>query len=408
MNIAFKYEIFPDEQQLELLPQMIGNVRFIWNKALAMRKEVHETHGYWPSYKEMAAWIPGWRAEYDFLALGDSTSYQQTLRHLDKAVKDYIKSLKGERKGPKLNPPRRKRRKTCRWSYKTTHPVEIDAAGGKIKLLKLGWVNIALHRPYQGRITSATISMDRDGRCYVSLQCEVDTNTIKPLPKTGKTTGFDLNLGDFLVTHTGEKYQGYKLAAAYSKERRRRNDMQHKLAWKLICENDTLVAEKLVIKDMVNKKKRKKKAQKTKKPLSYYRNQTRKILGTSWGGFLAILANKAAMYDRKLILVEPAYTSQTCHQCGYIEPAVADTSVRQWTCIKCGVHHDRDINAAKNILQRGCPDNFASIVDGMDCSPTPGNRENACAAKRTTDVGVRGQPSSAITISCKKERSSHL
>ncbi|MBR5950371.1 MAG: transposase [Actinomycetaceae bacterium] len=380
MHIAFKYEIFPTAEQRALLPQLYGNVRFVWNKALEMRRKVHDAYGYWPNYEEMAAWLPGWKVDYPFLELGDSTSYQQTLLHLSKAIKDYFKSKLGLRKGPKLGFPKRKRRKN-RWSYKTVSK-SVKIENGKIYLPKLDLVEIRQHRPLQGKFVSATVSTDKDGRCFVSICCNV--NKIESLPKTGRIGAFDLGLKNYATSNEGEKYQGYKLnkktedhlvrlsqnlsrktkgsknwnkarirlAKAYSKERKRREDTLHKLSLQLVKEYDIIALEKLNVQSMVNRKKRKIKRKKTGMPEWYYRQQAKSIANASWSRFASMMQYKAEWYGKKVVFVEAAYTSQTCHKCGYVNEAVADLKVRNWTCPHCGARHDRDINAAKNILQR--------------------------------------------------------
>lgn len=417
MHIAFKYEIFPTAEQRALLPQLFGNVRFVWNKALEMRRKVHEAYGYWPNYKEMASWLPGWKVDFPFLELGDSTSYQQTLRHLDKAIKDYFKSKQGLRKGPKLGFPKRKRRKN-RWSYKTTS-ASVRIEGRKVYLPKLGWVDICQHRPLQGKLISTTVSMDRDGRCYVAMCCDVDA--IAPLPKTGRIAGFDLGQKNYLTTNEGETYQGYelnkkredhlvrlaqrlsrktkgsanwikartRLARAHTRERRRREDCLHKLALQMVTDYDLIALEKLAVKAMVNKMLRKKKRTKTGMPEWFYRQQARAVANAAWNKFANMLAYKAEWYGKKVVFVEAAYTSQTCHECGYVNEAVADPKVRRWTCPCCGRRHDRDVNAAKNILQQALLPAPARTARAA----RPQRRENVPLDKLET---ARSRPQDAV------------
>lgn len=236
----------------------------------------------------------------------------------------------------------------------------------KIKLPKLKWIKAKVHREFVGKIKSATISQVSSGKYFVSIL--VETEHI-PLEHTNNSIGIDLGVKDLLITSNGKKFdnlkltkkyekklakeqrklfhkekgsnnyqkQRIKLAKVYEKIKNTRLDYLHKISHKLINENQVIVSEDLAISNMAKNHK-----------------LSKSILDCGWYELTRQLSYKSDWNNRQYIKINRFYaSSQTCNCCGYVNSNTKDLSVRKWTCPQCGAIHDRDINAAKNILNEG-------------------------------------------------------
>ena len=248
----------------------------------------------------------------------------------------------------------------------TNGNIAVDFETGKIKLPKLRTVKTKLHREFTGKIKSVTVSQVPSGKYYVSILVETEH---KELAHTKDSIGIDLGIKDLCITSNGKIYKNPKIIRKYErqltklqrqlshKEKRSNNyyktkkkialyhekiantrkDYLHKISHRIISENQVIVSENLQIKNMVKN-----------------HHLAKAISDVSWYELTRQLEYKATWNGRKYIKIDTFYaSSQLCSVCGYQNPDIKDLSVRTWICPECGAEHDRDINAAKNILADG-------------------------------------------------------
>ena len=248
----------------------------------------------------------------------------------------------------------------------TNGNIAADFEGGKIKLPKLKQVKAKFHREFEGQIKSATVSQVPSGKYDVSILVETEQ---EELPHTDKDTGLDLGVKDLCITSDGTKYwnpktirkyekklaklqrqlshkekrsrnyykQKKKIAICHEKIRNTRKDYLHKVSHEIISENQVIVSEGLQIKNMVKN-----------------HHLAKSIMDVSWYELTRQLGYKAEWNGRQYIKIDAFYaSSQICATCGYQNTDIKDLSVREWICPKCRAKHDRDLNAAKNILAEG-------------------------------------------------------
>ena len=361
---AFKFRIYPTAQQMEQFAKTFGCCRFVYNYYLAKAIDDYESGRKFSSVfdNQKALTQLKKQPEFQFLREADSQALNNALAHLGQAYSRFFSKQNGY---PKF------KRKAHAQSYKVsvTGPKDLAIVDRKIYVPKVGWVRIRQHRPSDGRVVSGTISKTAAGKYFISLTCK--DCQVDRLPTTGSSIGLDLGVKSFAVTSTGEEIDNPKnLAAAlkqlgraqrklarkqrgsanYDKQRvrvarihesisNRRKDFLHKVSTQLIKNHDLIAVEDLAVSNLLQ---------------SGNRGLSRSIADTGWSAFVSFLSYKAEWYGKRVIKVDRFFpSSQICSNCGTKNPEVKNLGIRVWACPNCGTHHDRDHNAAINILCEG-------------------------------------------------------
>ncbi|OUN49482.1 IS200/IS605 family element RNA-guided endonuclease TnpB [Enterococcus cecorum] len=368
---AYKFRIYPTEEQEIFFAKTFGCVRKVYNLMLDDRKKAYEEVKNDPS-KKMAFPTPAkYKKEFPFLKEVDSLALSNAQLNLDKAYKNFFRNKS-------VGFPRFKSKKNPVQSYTTNNQngtvALIDSKFIKVPKLK-SLVRIKLHRQPKGMIKSATISRHASGKYYISLLCKEE---ISELPKTNSAIGIDLGITDFAILSDGQKIDNNKFtskmekklkreqrklsrrallakkkgiplseAKNYQKQKRKvarlhekvmnqRTDFLNKLSTEIIKNHDIICIEDLNVKGMLRNHK-----------------LARSISDVSWSSFVAKLQYKADWYEREIIKVDMWFpSSQICSECGH-KDGKKPLDIREWTCPICHTHHDRDINASINILTEG-------------------------------------------------------
>src|SRR5215469_1578769 len=355
---AYKYRFYPTNEQKKILAQTFGCCRFVYNWGLSTRKIAYFQHGQSLYYNDLAAMLPNLKQQYPWLADVSSVPLQQALRHLDRA---FVNFFEGRADYPVFKKKHKEQSATYAsnaftWDGKALTLAKMDAP-----------LAIRFHRPLPKgcKPSSVTITKDRANRYFVSI---LVAEVISPLPVTPKMVGLDLGIQSMVALSTGEsvgnpryfakderklakaqrklarKEKGsknrakarFKVAKIHAKIADRRRDYQHKLSTRIVYENQVVCVESLAVKNMVKN-----------------HCLAKAIVDVGWGEFTRQLDYKAKWYGRTLVKIDRWYpSSKTCHACKHVLDSLS-LDIREWICPACGVVHDRDTNAALNILAVG-------------------------------------------------------
>ena len=373
--------MYPNSQQIEILEKNLNFCSFLYNNALEESISYYKHFGKTRSYSQQCAQLPEIKELYAEETKGlYSQTIQQVLKKRETAFKNFFRRVKT--KSGKAGFPRYQSRDR---SNSLIFPQAQMTKGhwGGVKLLenkKLqifgipGGVKVKWHRPFQGRCKQVSIKRQA-GKFYLILSC--DAVPLAPLASTGKSIAIDLGLTNFITTDDGKAslsfhhpkpyktskeklaYAQRKLSAKQKGSNNRikakkqvakvsehianiRKDFQHKLALKLIRENDEIILEDLNVKSMLEGAQR----------APGFEVSKLNIADASWGSFVQILSDKAEKAGRKITKVNPKDTSKTCSRCLKVKESLK-LSDRTFDCEACGFEMDRDQNAALNIRRLG-------------------------------------------------------
>ena len=370
---SYKVRIYPTKKQAGMIMQFIGNSRFVYNQMLAMQSERYKNGGKYVNTFGMNNLLPLLKKQYPFLKLSPAQSLQQACTDLNTAFQNFFKK--------RAKYPRFHSRKGPKQSVRFMQGCSIR--DNKIKLRNLG--TIRFHSGYNlggtVKIKQVTVSYTPSRKFYASILVKCEKQA---LPKTGEQVGLDMGVADLVIESNGEKvttkkytelerklvlwqskaarrrelaeqeiaktkhYEDYELtlddfsnynkakvmvAELYEKIANSRKDYLHKVTTQLVHDYDLIAMEDLKTKNMVKN-----------------HSLAKAISNQGWGMFRAMLSYKCEWYGKQLVTVNPKNTSRVCSSCG-ADTGKKPLDIREWTCPECGTHHDRDVNAARNILK---------------------------------------------------------
>lgn len=369
INRAYKFRLYPSREQAELLAKHFGCTRFVYNHFLNQRKEQYRLTGKSDNYYAQARSLTELKKQEATAWLKEinSQSLQFALRSLETAYTNFFQK---RAKFPSF------KSKHAKNSF--TVPQSVFIADGRLFIPKFKeGIKCRVHREIKGKVGKATISKTPSGKYFVSVFTEEEYVT--PIKKSGKAVGVDMGLKDLLITSDGETFknnryikryerklakaqqhlsrkkkgskgfenQRLKVAKLHEKIANSRADYLHKCSISLVRRYDTICIEDLNVKGMERN-----------------HRLAKSVTDASWGAFVSMLTYKAEWNGKKVVKIDRFFpSSQTCNVCGYINKQTKDLSVREWECPVCHTHHNRDVNAAINILRFGLNHTSAGAVD---------------------------------------------
>ena len=371
---AYKVRIYPTTVQTGMIMQFIGNSRFVYNQMLGMQSERYKNGGKYVNTFGMNNLLPLLKKQYTFLKLSPSHTLQQACTDLNTAFQNFFSK--------RAKYPRFHSRKGAKQSYRDTdHNFVVDTT--HLKFNKLGLVRFRSGYILDSsmKVKQVTVSYTPSHKFYASILVKCEKQA---LPKTGEQVGLDMGVADLVILSTGTKvptqkyeelerklvlwqrklarrrelakqeitkakhyedrelilddfsnYQKAKVMVAklYEKIANSRKDYLHKVTTSLVHNYDLIAMEDLKTANMVRN-----------------HHLAKSISNQGWGMFRTMLSYKCEWYGKQLVTVNPKNTSRVCSNCG-ADTGKKPLDIREWTCPECGVWHDRDVNAAQNILQ---------------------------------------------------------
>lgn len=363
MKRAYKYRLYPNKMQQAMLRQTFGCCRYVYNATLDTKIKAYKTDKTSLSEFECINLMTGLKSEYGWLYDVPAVCLVQSVRDMYSAYRMFFRTHQGF--------PRFKSKHRCKLScrFPSTH-CGVDQESSHIKLSKIGLVRYKQDRQFKGQLRNVTVSCDSCGRFWVSCLVETCVAEPKPEPLTSqsKCVGLDLGLKDFVVTSDGRKIpnprfadvidrriarlqkiesrrqKGSRRRAAirlkinklYAKKRNLIHNFIHRMVNDILGENQAVFIEDLNVKGMMGN-----------------HRLAKSIQSACWSEFVRVLDYKAHWLGKTVLKIDRFFpSSKTCGCCGYKNDGLT-LKDRSWTCLQCGTVHDRDLNAASNILREG-------------------------------------------------------
>ena len=369
MQLRYAYRLNPTPGQRQALARAFGCARVVFNDAVAARRTAREQGDPFPTDPALSKALTAAKRtpERAWLAEVSAVVLQQALADANTAYRNFFASVKGTRKGRRLGAPRFRSKRDRAQSIRFTKAARFRVTpAGRLRLPGIGDVPVRWSRDLPGEASSVTVTVDATGRYHASFVVEVPD---APLPSTDREVGIDLGLTHFAVLSDGRKVDNPRIARKAARKLRRaqqelarrqkgsanrrksvrkvarcharvgdtRRDWLHKLSTTLISENQAVYVEDLAVSGLARTR------------------LARSVADAGWSTFVQMLAYKAARHGRTFVKVDRWFPStRACSVCGAIGEA-KPLHVREWTC-GCGTTHDRDVNAARNILAAGRAD----------------------------------------------------
>jgi putative transposase len=392
MQLRYAYRVCPDATQRRALARAFGCARVVWNDCLRDRKDAHAAGLPYVTSADLSRLriTQAKRTEERaWLADVSAVVLQQSLRDLDTAYRNFFDSLRGKRKGRKVSPPRFKSKKDTRQAIRLNNNAFSLQDNGTVYVAKVGNIKVKWSRTLPAAPTSLTVVKDSSGRYFMSFVVDTEPEI---LPELDTETGVDLGLSAFAVLSDGRKISSpkflrraekklkrlqknvsrkargsrnrakarIKVARQHAKVADRRRDWHHKESTRIIRDNQAVYVEDLAVSGLARTR------------------LAKSVHDAGWSAFVKMLEYKAVKHGRyfgRIGRFEP--TSQVCSACG-VKDGPKPLHVRMWTCGHCGTVHDRDINAARNILAAGRADRLnASWSAGKTRAKVPAQRVEA-------------------------------
>ncbi|WPB91964.1 RNA-guided endonuclease InsQ/TnpB family protein [Streptomyces malaysiensis] len=413
MQLRYNYRAYPDASQRGALAGAFGCARVVWNDCLRDRKEAHAAGlPYVKSADLSRLRITQARrtTERAWLADVSAVVLQQSLRDLDAAYKNFFDSAKGKRRGRRAGPPRYKSKKDTRQSIRLNTNAFSLQDNGTVYVAKVGNLKVKWSRRLPAAPTSLTVTKDSSGRYFLSFVVDTEPDI---LPQAETDVGLDLGLSAFAVLSDGSKIDSprflrraekklkrlqrelsrkvkgsknrararIKVARQHARVADRRRDWHHKVSTQIIRDNQAVYVEDLAVSGLGRTR------------------LAKSVHDAGWSAFVRMLEYKAARHGRTFARVDRAFpSSQVCSACGFRD-GPKPPHVRVWMCGQCGTVHDRDHNAARNVLFEGRRIVATGRVETLNACGVPVRRAHVPAQRveagsprngQTTQAGIPG------------------
>ncbi|MFJ3213251.1 RNA-guided endonuclease InsQ/TnpB family protein [Streptomyces flaveolus] len=409
MQLRYNFRAYPDASQRRALARAFGCARVVWNDCLRDRKQAHAAGLPYVTSAELSRLRitqAKRTVERAWLADVSAVVLQQSLRDLDAAYKNFFDSVRGKRRGRKVGPPRFKSKKDTRQSIRLNANAFSVQDDGTVYVAKVGNLKVVWSRRLPTAPRSVTVTKDSSGRYFLSFVVDTEPDV---LAKAETEAGIDLGLSTFAVLSDGRKIDSprflrraekklkrlqrelsrkakgsknrakacIQVARQHARVADRRRDWHHKASTRIIRDNQAVYVEDLAVSGLCRTR------------------LAKSVHDAGWSAFVGMLEYKAALYGRTFAKVDRVFpSSQLCSACGFRD-GPKPLHVREWACGECGTVHDRDHNAARNVLFEGRRIVAAGRAETPNACGAPVRRAHVPAQRGEAGSPRKGQPTQA-------------